>query len=80
MFRVSARTLAAVGVSGRGALPGRIVEERAAALAVVARRAVPAVAHLAALLPAHAASRVPVALAARAWTQPRAHWRYSRSI
>ena len=66
MFRVSARTLAAIGVRGRGALPGRVVEEQAAALAVVARRAVPAVANLAVLLPAHAASRVPVAIAARA--------------
>ena len=60
------RTLAAVGARGRGAFPGRVVEERAAALAVVARRAVQTVAHQAAIRATQAAARVPVALAPRA--------------
>lgn len=69
--RRAERTLAVVGARRRGALPRRVVEEGAAAFAVVSGSAVPAVAHQAAVFP-NAARRVAVALAPGACS-PRGH-------
>lgn len=69
--RRAERTLAVVGARRRGALPRRVVEEGAAAFAVVTGSAVPTVAHQAAVF-SNTARCVAVALAPGACS-PRGH-------